>query len=264
MTVALGLLGGMTPILAADTQMTADNEKLGEGKIASQILMPTGDHPSGAKIAITGSGDAFNLHALQNELGDIFASLWEKPIEEFENAAKRHIKTFYRDYVAIMPDANQRPEVELIIAARRGVYHWAWTTKRNKLVRADLPVAVGIGGMYAQSLLNNLTAFIHDEDTAMLIAAYIVFQVERRNLWVGMDTQVICLNEQVGLLRKGFNAASCRQLEELFRHCTMVETRVFHRMFGSLHDTACEPNQLACDIEAIREQFLKRLGKKTN
>jgi|SRR5579872_4144300 len=254
MTVALGVLVGNSQILAADTQMSTDTEKVGQGKISFSIVTPTSERPRGL-IAITGAGDVFNLQALQADLTDLFSETADESLEEFGDKARRMLKAFYRDHVAITPDTSQRPEVELIIAARRGVFSQTWVTKRNRLSVAKSPVAVGIGASYAQSLLDTL-AFSQSAETAMLAAAYTVFLVKSRNLWVGMDTEVVCLDDGLGFPPKGFSASACRKLEDLFRQCIAVETRTVHRMFGSQYDF-CGAEHLAREVEFLRERFVE-------
>lgn len=216
--------------------------------------MPTSTRPRGI-IAITGAGDTFNLGVLQDELSDLFSETADESLAQFGVKAASLLKRFYKQYVAIAPDASQRPEVELIIAARRGDFHETWTAKRNKLTPAKSPVAVGIGAAYAKSLLDTL-AFPQSSETAMFAAAYAIFLVKSRNLWVGMNTQVVCLDDRLGFPPKGFSASACRKLEELFRQCIAVETRTLHRIFGSAYDF-CGAEHLAREVEFLRARFLE-------
>jgi hypothetical protein len=250
MTIALGILSGDTQIIAADTQMSTDQEKFSQGKISWAWSAPQGDVPAGA-IAITGSGDEFLLRALQKELGQLFVETRTEPMQKFRAALGTALKSFYREYIAITPDVNQRPEVELIIAARRGESKGTWITKHNKTAEVESCGAVGIGAAYAQGLLSELTLPMEAE-TAALLAAYVVFLVKKRNLWVGMDTTVVILDGRLPPLPFGLDERRCRRLEEIFRQCSSVESRALHRMLGSSHDF-CDAGRLAKDLEIMRE-----------
>jgi hypothetical protein len=92
---------------------------------------------------------------------------------------------------------------------------------------------------------------------AKLVAAYTVFLVKKRNLWVGMDTEVLCLDEEVRLFPRGLSAKSCRALEELFRACIGIEAQLLHRILGSEYDF-CGRDPVAAAVESLREEFLKR------
>ncbi len=250
MTIALGILAGNSHILAADTQVNADTDKLSQGKIH---FLASQSGPTPGVIAITGAGDDFLLRAIQEDLADLFSRTHTENMHELEVAMAGLVKTFYRDHIALTPIMEQRPEVELIIAARRGAYSGMWTTRKNKLTKAHSPVCVGIGGTYADSLLANME-LPQQPETAMILAAYTVFLVKKRNLYVGMDTQVYCLDESTVLFPKGLGTAQCRHLEELFRSCIGVEARVLHRMFGSKYDF-CERERVSGDIEKMREML---------
>lgn len=250
MTIALGILAGNSQIIAADTQMSTDQEKFSQGKISWAWSAPQGDVPAGA-IAITGSGDEFLLRALQNELEQLFVETRSESMQNFRSALGSALKRFYKDYIAITPDVNQRPEVELIIAARRGESKGTWVTKHNKIAEVKSCGAVGIGAAYAQSLLSELSLPM-EADTAALLAAYVVFLVKRRNLWVGMDTTVVILDGRLPPLPFGLDERHCRRLEEVFRQCGSVESRTLHRMLGSSYDF-CDAGGLARDLEIARE-----------
>jgi hypothetical protein len=254
MTIALGFLAGNSQILAADTQMSTDTERVSQGKIWFHATMPD-ETNGGGIVAITGAGDEFNLRALQSDLSELFSKTRTESMDEFETAMARLIKTFYKDHVAITPDMAQRPEVELIIAARRGTYSRMWVTKRNRISRAHSPVAVGIGAPYAQNLLGDLS-LPQQPEISMLLAAYTVFLVKRRNLWVGMDTHVYCLDSSTIAFPRGLGGSDCRKLEEMFRQCIGVNARALHRIFGSGYDF-CEAERVSRDIDHLRERFLE-------
>jgi hypothetical protein len=62
----------------------------------------------------------------------------------------RLIKAFYKEHIAITSDMTQRPQVELIIAP-------LWNLQRDVGDEENSPVAVRIGGTYAQSLAGDLS-----------------------------------------------------------------------------------------------------------
>jgi hypothetical protein len=171
------------------------------------------------------------------------------------------LKAFYRDYVAITPHLNERPEVDLIIAARRGVTSEMWITKRNRLSKARSPVAVGSADAYARALLGRFD-LPKQPETAMLLAAYVVFLVKERNLWVGGDTHVLCLDENTRLFpTKGLSGVVCRKLEEMFRLYNGVEARMLHRFLGSGYEF-CEVERVQADLEIMRQRMDEYLHPK--
>ncbi len=223
--------------------------------------MPQADSPWGT-VVITGSGDSFNLQALQSDIGELFSEHPGESINEFEKRLSDLLASFYDRHVAITSDMTQRPEVELIVAARRGTFTGMWMTNRNRVSRAGGYVAVGVGGAHARSVFSSF-ALPQDSDTAMVLAAYIVFLVKQRNLWVGMDTQVLRIDEgPQSIFPKGFGVKACRELEEMFRACAGIQARVLHRILGSEYDF-CEEGRIAQDIEFLRKEFLERLHPKS-
>jgi hypothetical protein len=72
MTVALGILAGNAQIIAADTQMSTDTEKLGQGKISVRFDAPREGREQGI-IVITGAGDAPTLKGFKMTSGISFA-----------------------------------------------------------------------------------------------------------------------------------------------------------------------------------------------
>lgn len=176
-------------------------------------------------------------------------------MDELEAAIAKFLKTFYKEYVALTPDMGQRPEIDLIIAARRGESSGMWVTTRNRIKPVQSNVAVGSGGAYATSLLERFS-LPQSPETAMLLAAYIVFLVKNRSNWVGMDTLVLRLDDSdLRLQPKGFSPLACRRLEELFRSCMSMEARVLHRMLGSEY-VFCDREHLHKDLETMRKHFL--------
>ncbi len=254
MTIALGIVAGDWQILAADTQHSTDSEKLGQGKIYVRCS-PASDVRERGIIAITGAGDSFLLEALQVELSEAFLALHRvESMAEVRTVLAKCLKDFYKEHIALTPHLSERPEVELIIAARHGVFSQMWVTKRNRIDNVRPPVAVGIGGTYAADLLGQMS-LPQQPETAMLLAAYVAFLVKKRNLWVGMDTQVVCLEDSIRLFPKhGFSAKVCRELEEMFRLYVGVEARMLHRFFGSEYDF-CEAASVQRDMEILRERM---------
>jgi hypothetical protein len=252
MTIALGILSGTSQILAADTQMSTDSEKLSQGKLHYFWDAPTAGSPAGC-ITITGAGDEFNLKALQFELSAIFSKNKTESMDDLQIVFSKTLNRFYREYIAITPNVEQRPEVELLIAARRGNHSGMWTTKRNK-VSPSSGAAVGIGATYAQSILGNLSLYPNPNSVAMLVAAYIVFLVKLRNLWVGLDTQVVCVDDSLRPFPLVWNTPVCRRLEEFFRAYVGIEARLLYQAFGSDY-IVCEMANISDEVTAIRRSL---------
>lgn len=254
MTIALGILAGNSQILAADTQISANPEKFSQGKIHYLWHAPTSEYEAGM-VTITGAGDSAYLHALQQEMSQAFKGCTVESMDEVGDAFGKALKRFYKEHVvALGLPRDDRPEVELIIAARRGIASRTWVSSKNRLnVVESGSVAVGIGAVYAQSVLDNLAIVPYSIETAMLAAAYVAFLVKLRNLWVGMDTQIVRVDKAEMPFPVVWNAGLCRRLEEEFRLYTIVEARLVHSIFGSGF-YRCDAASVMSDVENLRKR----------
>jgi hypothetical protein len=252
MTIALGIIAHDCSVFGADSEISADTEKLDQGKLHA-VIRPSQFGPG--SICITGAGDVPYLRVLQQEIGDLFTDKPTESMDELEEVIAGFLKSFYKDHViALSPHPAERPDVQLIIAARQGLFSRMWITQRNRLVRVSDPpfAATGYGANYAESLLR-FSVIRQDEDTAMLIAAYVIFLVKDRVPSCGKDTHVICIGSDP-LKAKVFSGAKSRKLEEIFRTYRDVEARVLHRALGSDWDF-CRVDRVCGDIETLRERL---------
>ena len=112
------------------------------------------------------------------------------------------IKQFYKEYVfPVSPTPNYRPVVDVIIAARRHTKSMTWMARGNRLRKVKEFAAFGSGEAYARALFSGLDLAMSNE-VAMCVAAYIIFLIKKRNMSVGLDTQVICIDRENWYVRE--------------------------------------------------------------
>jgi hypothetical protein len=249
MTIALGLIGTDGMIVAADTEVGTETEKLEQGKVFWMVRPHRHGRGLGS-ICITGAGDLAYLRALQSDIGKLFLESKTESMDDLGRYIAALLKTFYKEHiVSLSPHPSERPDVSLIIAARQGIFWRMWVTSRNRLSTVEGGVAVGLGGTYADLLLGRLS-LPHQMETGALIAAFIVYLVKDRIPWCGKSTTVFCIGED---LQKPLilTPAKCRRLEDIFREYLNLEARIVHRVFGA--DFA-DPERLSRDIEILRQR----------
>jgi hypothetical protein len=261
MTIALGILAGPTMILASDTEISVGDDKYIERKI--HTMSHSDSTGKRGKIAITGAGDTDYLKSIYQELSDEFMAHQSANADEVEGQIRKIVKGFYKEHIVpFHDDPDGTPSMWLVVAACRdlcperehsGKWSRMWVTSRNKVRRVDDFAAVGIGRTYAETLLGRLR-MPQKTETAMALAAYIIFLVKDRVRGCGKETEVVTLENKWLLSR--LSAEKCRELEEVFRGYLSVEARLLHRVIGSDHGFA-ESAGINFEVEGLRERILE-------
>jgi 20S proteasome alpha/beta subunit len=138
MTIALGVLGSDSVVLAADTEITWSQMKSSERKV-------WGVSGSGG-LAITGAGDSDYLQAINQRLQDSFTANDTLSVDELENTFSEVMEDFYERHVVPFSPV---PEIRIIIGIERKGQRRLWTSAGNALTRQNSYACVGSGREYA-------------------------------------------------------------------------------------------------------------------
>lgn len=262
MTIALGILSSDGVVLAADTQITSpDYLKVGQGKVAWGVRRSLDtSHVFG--VGITGSGSAAYVEYLQKEFIASFLERAESAasLEEMRELAKKEMYTFYSDH--IIPFApygpNERPDVSMLLALRKGPRVALLITDKTTVTQSDHYAAVGAGTMYARILLDQFYTFGLRGTSAMVLAAYIVFQVKEYVDGCGKDTDVVCIGPHgVNYLTR----QKVKELERIFETYSKIEAGLLGYVFSGLKaDPPGLSRGLSSDIRKLRDAVKKTLA----
>ncbi len=218
MTIALGILGKDSIVVAADTEETHGNGfKVGQGKVLAAMLdyLRKGDRSAGALVT-TGAGSAGYLDALQQSLCDRFLRDEPKDIDGARDVLQTGVSVFYQQHVipfAILPE-HERPLCELIIGAAVNGAPQLLTTDKTTIRQCQF-TAVGMGAPYATLLLSRLWRRGLSLEASTLLAAYVLHEVKQSVSGCGKDSHIVVIrtSENAALT---LPAAQCELLEHEF------------------------------------------------
>jgi len=250
MTIALGFCAQNTIVLAADTEVTIEDEmKSGEGKI--RWFIDTQDDKTIGTLAVTGAGDVFFLEFAAWELFKIFKESRGASTDELEALFRTRMRKIYQEEALRKREA----EIELIIAAQRmGEFDNVgriWTTNKSTMTEVRGHVCVGIGSMQGDILLKRLRRPC-DTLIGKLLAAYVIFQIKQLVPGCGGETDVFCLDG--GLPVFGFPHNRVRGLESIFRKYSKLEANLVHNLIGSPYDFA-DTERIHSELEHLRTEL---------
>jgi hypothetical protein len=231
MTIALGILTHDGFVIAADSEISAGDYMSIEGqKVHGVMHFSNIEGQESGAIAITGAGDAGYLEGMFGDVADLFSDA--PKLEDFEESIAKYLRTFYRRHIIPFWNQGDRADVSLIIGARRGAISRMWTTRRNRFIRCrELYAAVGVGEMYARSILGRICGD-QEAETSKLLAAYVIYLVKERIPGCGKQTNLLCV-KRGATLTTSLTARQLQSLELLFRDYGRVEAGVWHWVFQS-------------------------------
>jgi len=222
MTIALGLFTSEGIVIAADSEVSQDLVRVSGFKVFGF------SDSNGGSIVVTGAGDTHYLQSAASTIGKIFIDHPQDPLADLEPTICEFLIKFYDDHV--LPFTSDPPDISLIIGARRGGESRGWSSEHNLLKEWGVPyVAVGVGEIYARSILGTFTRAC-DFESAKIMAAYVVWLVKQRVAYCGKDTQIVCLGPQGA---SGFTQQQIRALEVVFADVKYLESVLFAYVFGS-------------------------------
>jgi hypothetical protein len=147
-TIATGVLAKDGVSLAADTEMSWDDQRLKtEG---AKLAVEAGG------LAVAGAGLDMNyIEAVMQEFQEAFSQERSNGIDRCEAAMAARLNDFYQRFVT--PHNDPSLDVQMIVAAQLDSECRLWVTSKNLLRRVrDQYAAVGIGAPTALSILKRL------------------------------------------------------------------------------------------------------------
>jgi hypothetical protein len=257
MTIALGILASNGVVLASDSEMSTD-QMSGEGWKVSARYSLNGESPLRG-VLITGAGNAAYLDGIGSDIRTYFVEGKPATLDVFENWLQEYIASFYERHVLPFEHYEaERPDVWLIVSAQDIDESRMWTTSYNRVNRCTIGHAsVGIGQMYADSLMDRLYRFPIDLDVAQVLAAYVIYLVKERIPYCGKRTQLIGLKHH-GMPSR-FSVKQLREMEALFEDYGRLESYSLHRIFGSNYQFAEQENVIR-SLDILRKAFQDTLS----
>jgi hypothetical protein len=254
-TIALGILAKDGLVLAADCQVTStDFMKLHYGKIAYGRTGQANSLP--AMLAVTGSGTVSYVDHLQREFIEAFHHSSHESAEAVRRDADGRIEDFQARHVIPFAayDPHDRPEVSLLFAYHKAGKQALWTTDKNVVTEYFTFAAVGAGAIYAQILLGNLFSMRMSTEEAILLSAYVVFQVKDCIDGCGNETDIVYIKDHKIIQADREKVTS---LGQIFREFGGIERELLHSLFAPPNDSV-SPAYFSRTIRKLRNQ-VKRI-----
>jgi hypothetical protein len=230
MTIAIGLICADGVVIAADTQESGALTKNQAHKIAVSLI-------DGGVIAFAGAGEAQTLDGLSCHVRDSAAKAQKSEIVSVINDS---FLAFYKQHIVPLYPFHERfvsPDVDAIIGISVGTQSVLLANHRTALRRCDHFVSVGIGRDFSDVLLARL--FPHGlklpTERAVLLAAYVIYQVRESVEGCGLGTQLY-------LLRTGQAATlwdwDQDEMDKHFKSYITSEMILVHHLLGREGTTA--------------------------
>lgn len=264
-TIALGMLAGGNVVIAADTQIGIPEYLNARGnKVAWASRSSEGEQD--AAMAITGAGNTHcvdHLKNLKNEFTGAFTTDWDavSNTKNFKEYAAGHLNEFYRKHVkSFALYGADRPEVDLIIGYADRFTYSLWSSERNLLNEHQRYATAGVGAMWANAELGRIySSSWHptSPNTAMLLAAYVVFQVKEHVDGCGKDTDVVCINNRT---HTWLTRQQVVNIEDLLKSSRIEETFMW-RIFSDEKDASTRW-PISREIRKIRSSIAKILSSR--
>jgi hypothetical protein len=192
MTIALGILADDGVVLAADTEESTGYLKNETTKILN--VLGGKDVLKGSAV-ISGAGDSGYVSAAMVGLADVFLDNKTLHSKELQEAFESYLRESYKDHIIPFSSYPQgeRPAIEMIIAHNRDGAQRLLISEKSVVLKKHPYAAIGVGGIFAEIMLNRLWRFAEAKMTQVL-AAYVVFMVKETIQGCGKYTQISTLH----------------------------------------------------------------------
>jgi 20S proteasome alpha/beta subunit len=210
-TIAVGIICKEGLVVAADAQETAKDFMKTD---ANKILFDSSRH-SGA-IVIAGAGRASYVEKIADEWFQWYVAHDTLELLEVKAHFEKSLVKFYRDHV--LPFHGDRPDFALIIGMQRNGEELLLASDLNAIREVQRTVSIGIGEVFAHTLLNLYVSgwlrFSGSVDAAAKIAAYVVLRVKGVIDTCGSFTHVV--TAKAGQIH-AYNEIEIEHWEQAFR-----------------------------------------------
>jgi 20S proteasome alpha/beta subunit len=251
MTIALGILATDGVVLAADSQMTVPGFfKLDQGKVAFTTRR-TIDPPSGpSTLIVSGAGAETSLQYLGGQLLNWFGEPSPVPSpSEIDSELRKQVLEFHEHHVT--PHGAGTLDVWMIVAALSGNERTLWITDKSACLRQSMFGAVGIGAMYARSLLGRMYAPM-DTVRAVLLASFVISQVKQLIDGCGNGTDIVGIKSNKLYY---VDRQTTRRLEDLFQQrYSRLEAGLLYEIFGGHIGWSTHPKKVSAETRSIRRE----------
>lgn len=248
MTIALGVMSMGGIVLAADSQISTDQDLKG---VDTKIVAVA--EQGGNVAAVAGSGSVGYFKSIR--LKAAMATITGMGASPFSTSAVEHelenlLVPFYERHVLPFKDFANPPDVALLIAGFSGTEASMFATNKSTISSCLHFDAIGSGGPYATSLLSG---YLPDGNTlsleaTVLLACYVMMQTKQTIMGCGHETQI-------ALLRPGLVRMLPRKLIQKCEHelenFAFFRTQAFYAVAGVAADTGYAKEGL----DALRGSF---------
>lgn len=229
LTIAIGLIAGDGVVIAADRQESDGEHKKAQRKIESLWALGVG------ALLVSGAGDGPYIDTMTERLRFCFGRTQSKDssigmTEEFREVHK----TFYSE--SVLPFAlyqpHERPDYELLFGCSTdNKSNLLWYSHKLTLNQVDAGFrAVGIGGSAAEALLSKFYVTNLPLKVAIVLAAYVVYEVKNTVEHCGFETDV--LFTQANAPPSRVSALAIKDMEDAFAKFRLAERDDFYQCIG--------------------------------
>jgi 20S proteasome alpha/beta subunit len=194
MTICIGIYAQDGVVIAADAEESDGYLKRGQQKIRSWLgAVPAGSVPPSPEAAIvfTGAGDAAYIDAFTDEaINRIAPGNYPTNPREFLG---EQIRRFHEQHVFPLAAASDPPWFDMLIGTYLQRQAHVFVTSKSTIRMAAPHAAVGVGGHFALSLLNQLWAG-NDIARTEILAAYVILRTKERIPGCGKFTSIASLH----------------------------------------------------------------------
>lgn len=258
MTIAIGILATDGIVLAADQEETSAELKTAVAKIQSDGLhTQSGD----LCVAISGSGDGDLLASIK---GFVIGDIMDVPVpwsekEIFSRFEARLLDYYSKHVLPFYVGVADPPEFDLVLGVERYGQGSLWASHHTAVRPSESWEAVGIGRLYAGSLLNRLWREPLGVRETAVLAAYIIFCVRKAVKGCGEGVHVACLvNGRCGYLSE----AEVEALECSFENYVGIESKALNYLIGSSREQ--DLKEISKYLRATRKELARFITPQAN
>jgi 20S proteasome alpha/beta subunit len=228
MTIALGLIAREGIVIAADRQQTEGEHKKAQRKIESLWSLPVG------ALLVSGAGNGPYIDTMTERLRHCFGTTESKEYPAAMTNEFRGIHSaFYSE--AVLPfsqyQSYERPDYELLFGCSTDKTHLLWYSDKLALNQVQAGYrAVGVGASAAESLLNKFYVTNLPLKVAIVLAAYVIYEVKNSVEGCGFETDVMFT--QTNQPPSRISPSPLKEMEDAFVKFRLAERDDLYQCIG--------------------------------